>query len=99
MFAQVLLLCGLVMLMGGLVVFLAWKYHNIARARSYIIAAPIMCLFLIVLAGASRQFEAACFGDNTSSCTYNDMVPMIFTAVFIFVSMALIKSYLLFADR
>lgn len=99
MFGQVFLLCVLVMLMGALVVFTAWKYHTITKAKSYIIAAPVMCLFLIVLAGASRQFEAGCFGDASQNCTYNDMVPMIGTVVFIFVSMSLIKAYLLFADR
>jgi hypothetical protein len=99
MFGQLVLLSAVIAAATGLVAFVAWKYHRLSKARRYLISAPIMCGFLAILFAASRVFASGCFGDPSKTCTYNDMVPMIAVAVFIYVSMAFIKAWLLFSDR
>ena len=84
---------------AALVGYIAWRYDHLATARTFFIAAPMLLVLVGILSAGSATYTQPCPDNKLELCSYNDSVPAIAVAVFVFVIASGIRAWFLYAER
>jgi hypothetical protein len=84
---------------AGLVAYAAWRCDRVAKAKNFLIAAPVLLVVICIMSVGAVTRTVPCPDNAIELCTYNDSVPSIVTLVAVFVVASGIRGWFSYAER